>query len=107
MSIRATLLKWLVPSTWVETINGSKTLLGLIALVLWAAIYAVPALGAQVQAFLISVGVNLSAELLNLGSILVLVGLADKIVDHKATKFVLGLLRLIEEPIAKLIDKGK
>ena len=118
MDIRTRLLKLFVPSNWIKVINGNKTYLGLIALALWAAIYAVPAVcateicaaiaaaGQTVHQFLISIGINLSAELLNLASALTLVGLADKLAHHKITKVLLGLLRLIEEPIGKLIQKG-
>jgi hypothetical protein len=119
MSIKTKLLSWFVPSKWVEAINGSKTLLGLIAFLLWGAIYAVPALcqetycaaiaaaGAQIHEFLLAAGINLSAELLNLASILIFVGLADKLVQKKITKVILGIFRLIEAPIAKLIEKGE
>ena len=116
--IRNNVLPLLIPSSWIRWLNGNKTALGVIALALWGSIYAVPALcttatcgliveiGLQIKDFLVSIGVDLSTELLELGSILTLVGLTDKIVDHKATKIVIGLFKLIEEPIAKLIAKG-
>jgi hypothetical protein len=118
-NIRNKALVWLIPSKWVQWLNGHKTYLGILALALWAAIYAIPMVchteicvtialvGGQIKNILIAAGLDLGPLLLNLGSILVTIGLTDKLLAKKITKIVIGLLKLIEEPIAKLIEKGE
>lgn len=118
MGIKETVLKWLIPSNIVEKVKGSKLYMGLVLLTLWAAIYAVPAVctstacvavaafGHQAQVFIVSLGINVSSEMLDIGSILALLGVADKIAGHWLTKIVLKLLRLLEGSLAKLAQRS-
>ena len=119
MSVRLRVLKWLIPSKWVEWLNGRKRILGLISLALWAIIYVVPAVcttsvcsilatvGVQVHAFLVSLGIDLDSTLLDVGTGLTVIGLIDWIVDHWFSKVLSGFLkRWIEQPLAQLALLG-
>lgn len=72
--------------TW---LNGKKTALGAISLLLWITIYALPAFhpeynwitvyGTNARDFLLSIGINLDRELFNAGVGVTVLGLGDKV----------------------------
>lgn len=116
MSIKGKILGWLVPSVWVDWLNGRKRILGAIALILWVAIYAVPALcvtptcstiamiGATVRDFLAAQGIVLDGPLLTAGGTLTIIGVIDWIVDHIPSRLTSGILKRVEGKIAALLD---
>lgn len=116
-SIRGSLLKLLIPSRWVEYVNGKKTLLGLITLAFWVVLYALPALfpeyafvaqyAQNILEFLVGSGVAIDQGLLTLGGGLTVIGLLDKLFDHWPSKLFTGALKLVEEGAVKLKAKGE
>jgi len=106
------LLAWLVPSRWVDWLNGRKRLLGMIQLTLWVLIYAIPAMrpewmwlasiGGKIQVFLNGAGLDLGNELLASGTGFTVVGLVDWVLNHFPSKFTSGALKAVEAPIKKL-----
>lgn len=79
--------KWIKPI--IASLDGKKTVLGAITLVLWVVIYAIPTLwpdlayiadwGKQLQELLESQGLVFDKELLGTGLGLTLIGLIDKV----------------------------
>jgi len=109
MSIKETLLKWLVPSKWVTWLNGKKRILGAIQLVLWVLVFAIPrvkpewaflaATGLKVQEFLQGLGLDVGSALLSSGTGFTVVGLLDWIMGHKPSKLTAKLLEKAEKPL--------
>lgn len=116
MGIRETIASWLVPSAWIDWLNGRKRILGAVCLVLWVAIYAVPAMcvtdvcstiaviGAKARDLLMSMGLDLDSALLTTGGALTVVGLADWLVKHFFSNLISGLLKKIESGVANVMD---
>jgi len=112
MTLKNKILSWLIPSKWIHWLNGKKRILGAIQLGLWVLIYAIPrvkpewtfiaAAGIQIQGFLMNLGLDMGNELLTGGVGFTAVGLIDWVLDHFPSKVVIGALKKIEAPIAKL-----
>lgn len=105
------LLKYLLPSNWIEALKGNKRLLGVLSLVLWVCIYAIPAVkpewafiagyATQIQEFLASLGIALNNELLVAGATLTVVGAVDWLYDHVISDLLVKVLKAIEGPVSK------
>ena len=113
--MRKLILKYLLPSEWVEALKGNKRLLGVISLLLWIAIYAVPTVkpewaivaeyARRVQDFLSGIGISLDNELLVAGAGLTLIGAIDWIYDHVISDILIRLLKGLEKPVSKKLEK--
>lgn len=83
------IIEWLLENRLVKWLDGKKTILGAIQLVLWVLIYGVPVvapqyayiaeLGLWIQGLLQSAGLDIGGELLGAGTGLTIIGLLDKI----------------------------
>jgi len=94
MSLKDTVLGWLLPTNLITWLNGKKTLLGIISLAIWALLYAIPGIcttttctmltgvAGQIKDILASAGVSLDTSLFDAGTSLTLVGLIDKVTNH-------------------------
>ncbi len=92
MGIKDRITKWVL-SRYItkvkDYLEGKKTIIGAINLLLWVAIYAIPAftpqlnwitsIATQIRDILQSSGINLDNELFNVGVGFTVVGLADKL----------------------------
>lgn len=113
--MRNLILKYLLPSNWIEWLKGNKRVLGVISLVLWICIYAIPAVkpewafvagyATQLQDLLASLGIVLDNELLLAGSALTLIGAIDWIYDHVISDVLIRLLKGLEKPVSKKLEK--
>lgn len=91
----------LIPTNWVEWLKGKKTVLGAISLVLWALIYALPAirpdlaevaqLALKLQAYLTAAGLDVNT-FLGAGTGLTVIGLLDKLLAHLPSKAAVAVL---------------
>lgn len=112
MSIRETIIKWLIPSEWIKWLKGRKRLLGLISLALWAVIYAVPQvypdlaylapIALKVQEFLVGLGLQLNQELLVGGAAVTVIGLVDWVVKHLISDTLIALFKAVEATPRKI-----
>jgi len=90
--IKEKVLKWLLDDVikkLIKWLDGKKVVIGAINLILWVALYAVPAFtpeynwitvyATMIRDALLAGGINLDSELFNAGVSFTIVGLVDKV----------------------------
>ena len=106
MSIKSTLIKWLLLSEWMEWLKGKKRILGVVSLLLYAAIYVVPELwpelayispiAANIAKQLASLGIPLDTTLSGAGIGLTVLGFLDWIAKHIISDGLIKGLKMLE-----------
>jgi hypothetical protein len=95
MSIKTTIFKWLLPSSLITWLKNKKRLLGVISLLLWICIYAVPVvypegnyltpIAIRIRDFLASLGLDMNSFLFDAGTGLTVIGIVDWATKHWTT----------------------
>jgi hypothetical protein len=113
--LKTKLAKLIIPSAWIEWLNGKKRILGIIQLALWALIYVVPAvrpewaaaaaIGLTIQQYLTEFGVNFGSDLFVSGAAFTVVGLIDWISDHFFSDVATAGARKVEAAVVKAVKR--
>lgn len=114
-NIQLKMLAWFIPSELVEWLKGNKRLLGFIQLVLWLMIFGLPAvkpewaflaeIGKEIQALLISLGIDIGDELFISGQAFSIIGLFDYLVKHGLSDIIIQVLEWIEKAVSSITKK--
>jgi hypothetical protein len=106
MSLKTKILALLLPSNVIEGLKGKKRLIGIIALLLYVAIYVVPTLfpnlayivpiAQKIVDLFTQLGIPLDDTLINAGAGLTVIGLIDWVAKHILSDGLINVLKKLE-----------